>query len=74
MLGRQTKAKRRASAGYTPPEQLYLINRAIADLEHARDKLRKAGSKHAADYVARALKSAWGARNHQQRLVAERSS
>jgi hypothetical protein len=40
------------------------IRLAIADLKGARDRLRFAGANKAADYVARALKSAEGAERH----------
>ena len=40
------------------------INDALNDLATARDKLRNAGAPRAADYVARAMKSADGARRH----------
>ncbi len=60
-----TKAKRRCGA--EPHEQWILIRRAIDQLKAARDDLRGAGSKNAADYVARALKSAEGALRHANR-------
>lgn len=40
------------------------IDAAIVDLRRARDLLRQAGATQAAKYVARALKSAEGARRH----------
>lgn len=61
-----TKAKRRVSMPH------YLIAPAIRNaLDHLRDarsKLRAAGSKNAADYVARAMKSAEGALRHADRM------
>jgi hypothetical protein len=43
------------------------IRRSIAYLKNARDRLRYAGAKRAAAYVARALKSAQGAERHAMR-------
>lgn len=62
-----TKAKRRAR--YTGARGLTAIRTAIARLKDARDGLRGAGCKNAADYVARALKSAEGAERHAQRMT-----
>lgn len=45
-------------------KRLLLIQVAIVDLKQARDILRDVGCKYAADYVARALKSAEGAERH----------
>lgn len=45
-----------------------LISRAIHQLKEARDDLRLAGADKAADYVARALKSAEGAARHARNL------
>ena len=61
----------------TPPRQLRkvaqadvdLISMAIARLHIARAFLRSAGAKNAADYVARALKSAEGAQRHAERCL-----
>jgi hypothetical protein len=61
-----TKAKRRAGASL--PEQPTLIAGAIANLKAARDTLRTCGCKNAADYVARAMKSAEGAHRHALRM------
>jgi len=47
------------------------IGDAIRDLQRARDALRRAGASKAADYVARCLKSAEGARRHNMRLRSE---
>lgn len=57
-----TKAKRRATVPlqYQPAA----ITQARVALMFARDRLRAAGCKKAADYVARALKSAEGAERH----------
>lgn len=44
---------------------------AVAQLRIARDWLRAAGAKNAADYVARALKSAEGAKRHAERIARE---
>jgi hypothetical protein len=57
-----TKAKRRATiaAADQPAEIQIAINRMC----EARDILRACGAKNAADYVARALKSAEGAYRH----------
>jgi hypothetical protein len=44
------------------------IGEAISTLKHARDLLREAKADKAADYVARALKSAEGAHRHNMRL------
>ena len=61
-----TKAKRRAMVDRaTQPE---VIGDAIAKLRTARYLLRLCGSKNAADYVGRALKSAEGALRHAQRM------
>jgi hypothetical protein len=64
----ETKAKRRARivASFRP----VVIRDALGDLKKARDKLRSCGCKNAADYVARALKSAEGAANHAERMAA----
>jgi hypothetical protein len=62
-----TKAKRRAVIA--PSVQPYEINNAIKELKRARDRLRACGCKHAADYVARALKSAEGADRHAWRML-----
>jgi seryl-tRNA synthetase len=43
------------------------IASAINHMEKARDYLRSAGCSNAADYVARALKSAHGAERHARR-------
>lgn len=57
-----TKAKRTAVVpAWHQPE---MIARAIADLKTARNTLRDCGCSNAADYVARALKSAEGALRH----------
>jgi hypothetical protein len=48
-----------------------LIKAAIEDLRTARHRLRDAGANKAADYVARAMKSAEGALRHAQ-LMADR--
>jgi HEPN domain-containing protein len=40
------------------------IEQAVANLEVARNQLRKGGAKNAAAYVQRAIKSARGAYNH----------
>jgi hypothetical protein len=69
MIGRQTKAKRRSKL--SPSKQALEIERAIAHLQNARDRLRRAGSRAAADYAACAMKSAQGALNHQRRVIAE---
>lgn len=45
---------------------------AIECLRTARDNLRKIGSKNAADYVARAMKSAEGALRHAERIAMEK--
>jgi len=45
------------------------IRNAIAGMRKARDELRAAGAGKAADYVARALKSAEGALRHVQGRV-----
>jgi hypothetical protein len=63
-----TKAKRRAGH---PACQCMTIRRAIRHLKQARNQLREAGSKSAADYVARALKSAEGAERHSLRMAHE---
>lgn len=57
-----TKAKRRSKVD--PAVQPVYIENAIRELRSARDRLRKVGCKNAADYVARALKSAEGALRH----------
>jgi hypothetical protein len=51
-------------------ETLTLVLSAIDHLTAARDHLRAAGCNNAADYVARALKSAHGAKNHARRRFA----
>ena len=43
-----------------------LVRDAIEDLRKARNRLRYAGADKAADYVARAMKSAEGALRHAQ--------
>lgn len=63
----QTKAKRRAEIA--PAEQPKMIADAITNLTYARDYLRMCGCKRAADYAARALKSAQGAKNHADRMA-----
>lgn len=61
-----TKAKRQSKV---PPNLMPAhIWNAICDLKTARERLRKAGCKNAADYVQRALKSAEGALRHAQRM------
>jgi hypothetical protein len=63
---RQTQAKQRASAHVLgQPEH---IGDALKLLAHARDILRSCGCKHAADYVAGAMKSTQGARNHAEHM------
>lgn len=62
-----TKAKRRAERRLTA--QPDAIREAIYHLKAARNSLRWAGSKNAADYVARALKSAEGALRHAERMA-----
>jgi hypothetical protein len=57
-----TKAKQRAKVH--PSAAPIVIKNALADLRSARDLLRDAGCKNAADYVARAMKSAEGALRH----------
>lgn len=60
-----TKAKRRAVIpAKDRPEE---IENAIHYLRKARHLLRLCGSKNAADYVQRAIKSAEGAKNHAER-------
>lgn len=54
------------------PEQLATLQRALIDLQAARNGLREAGAKKAAAYVQRALKSAEGAWNHAQRCYYKR--
>lgn len=61
-----TKAKRRAKV--PADQQPSVINTALLSMRAARDALRICGCKNAADYVARALKSAEGALRHAQRL------
>ena len=48
------------------------IRRAIDDLRMARTELRGVGAKKAADYVARAIKSAEGAERHAALCYADR--
>jgi hypothetical protein len=50
-------------------DDLAEIALAIQLLRHTRDKLRRAGAVRAANYVARALKSAEGAARHAARLA-----
>jgi hypothetical protein len=57
-----TKTKRRATIA--PEYQPAAITQARLALMAARDHLRAAGCKRAADYAARALKSAEGAERH----------
>lgn len=64
-----TFAKRRCKL--SPSGQAFSTATAVLNLKAARDMLREAGSKRAADYVARALKSAIGAMNHARRAAAE---
>jgi hypothetical protein len=47
------------------------IKTAINDMRKARDSLRFARANNAANYVARALKSAHGALNNAQRMLAK---
>lgn len=60
---------------YLTPAQAYSRVRrceaAIAALREARQELRYAGARQAAAYVARCLKSAYGARNHADGMLAE---
>lgn len=62
-----TKAKRRASVYLH--DRPRVIQMAIGELAEARDMLRGCGSKNAADYVARAMKSAEGALRHAARMA-----
>ncbi len=62
-----TKAKRRAITT-EPAEHPGIIADAIRHLRSARALLRQVGSKAAADYVARTLKSAEGAKRHAERM------
>jgi hypothetical protein len=52
-----------------PQTDVNNIGLAILDLKAARNRLRFAGADRAADYVARALKSAEGAQRHANRRV-----
>ena len=62
-----TKAKRRCKIG--PASQACVIRAARGKLAEARDYLRLARAKRAADYVARAMKSAEGAERHASRMA-----
>jgi hypothetical protein len=63
----QTKAKRQAKI--LPEYQPVNIQLAINMLRSARNALRLCGCKNAANYTARALKSAEGALRHTQRFA-----
>lgn len=52
-------------------QQLTQIEAAVSRLREARGLLRDAGANRAADYVARALKSAEGAQRHAERRAQE---
>lgn len=58
------KPKREATRG-----DVRRIERVINNLKACRDVLREVGAGKSADYVARALKSVEGARNHADRLA-----
>lgn len=62
-----TYAKRRAQVAAELRPQVTLF--AIGHLKTARVELRACGSRRAADYVARAIKSAQGALHHSERMV-----
>lgn len=62
-----TKVKRRAVAELRL-QPMYIDN-ALLHLRYARKQLRECGCKRAADYVARALKSAEGAHRHADRMA-----
>jgi hypothetical protein len=64
-----TKAKRRAKTPIT--HQPAVIQDAIRSMKYARGRLRACGCKAAADYVARAMKSAEGAHRHASRMRSE---
>jgi hypothetical protein len=65
-----TKAKRKAEIA--PELQTEQIKIALRDIRNGRDLLRRCGSKAAADYVSRALKSVEGALRHSERMDVER--
>lgn len=60
---------------YLTPQQAYArvrrVEAAVAALREARQELRYAGARQAHAYVARALKSALGARNHADGMLRE---
>ena len=58
-----------AKHNQTPVTKLAEIEVALHDLKNARAALRRAGCKKAADYVARAMKSAEGAERNAWRLA-----
>lgn len=64
-----TKAKRRSYAHRANVSPVPLIEDALNRLRMGRYLLRTAGAKNAADYVARALKSAEGALRHARSMA-----
>lgn len=64
----QSRSKR--NADLLPHEQPNAIRAAIDNLRLARDLLRSAGSKNAADKAASAMKSAEGALRHARHIEA----
>lgn len=65
------KRTRRALTFTTPTHAKRLTYQALRSLKEARDCLRAAGAARAADYVARALKSAEGAYRHAERRASD---
>lgn len=57
---RNPKTRRRAATDF----DVERIHVAVQSLKMARNDLREAGAHHAAEYVARAIKSAEGAQRH----------
>lgn len=64
---RQRKSTGRS--GVHPINRPVFVRNAIEALKTAREELRIAGANNAADYVARALKSAEGALRHSERIA-----
>lgn len=63
------KAKQRKHA--VTVTTVFMINQAIENMNRARILLRNAEANNAANYVARALKSAVGAWNNAERMLAK---
>lgn len=59
--------KAASNSPLTDAEKVSAIDLSLTHLRQARERLRAAGAKNAADYVARAIKSTEGAKRHARR-------